>query len=169
MRVGTNERQSAVDALADHFAKGRLDPDEFEERSATAYAARTLGELDALFRDLPRPPAPALPGMPPWPPAPYPWSLPAPHGREQATGAPYSDKYKRVAGLLQILLPAGTGRLYSGRTGLGVAQLIVVALMVLASIGNGSTAFLVAVAWCWIDGIAILAGRPVDGYGRPLR
>lgn len=169
VRIGTDERQRAVDALGDHFAKGRLDPDEFEQRATAAYAARTAGELDALFRDLPRPPVPAVVGMPLGPPLPHPWSLPAPHGREQATGMPYSDKYKRVAGMLQILVPAGTGRLYSGKVGLGLTQLIVTALGILAAIGGGSGIVLLAIAWCWIDGIAILAGRPLDRYGRPLR
>lgn len=169
VRIGTDERQHAVDALGDHFAKGRLDPDEFEMRTTAAYSARTSGELEALFRDLPRPPLPAVVGMPPGPPLPYPWSLPAPHGREQATGMPLSDKYKRVAGLLQILAPVGAGRLYSGRTALGITQLIATVLGVLAAIGGGSGIVLLAVAWCWLDGIAILAGRPRDGYGRPLR
>jgi hypothetical protein len=169
VRIGTDERQHAVDALGDHFAKGRLDPDEFEERAAAAYAARTTAELDALFRDLPRPSLPVVAGMPPGPPLPYPWSMPAPHGREQATAMPYSDKYKRVAGLLQILVPAGAGRLYSGKTALGISQLIATALSLMAAIGSGSSVLLVAIAWCWVDGIAILAGRPRDGYGRPLR
>lgn len=166
VRVGTDERQRAVDALADHFAEGRLDPDEFEHRTTVAYTARTTGELDELFRDLPRRPLPVPVGGPPLP---YPWSMPAPHGREQPTGMPYSDKYKRVAGLLQILVPAGAGRLYSGKVGLGLVQLILVALLLPASVGAGSPAVLFAIAWCWIDGIAILAGRPRDGYGRPLR
>lgn len=163
LRVGTAERQAAVDALGDHLAEGRLDPDEFEERCSTAYAARTAGELDDLFRDLPPGPAwhPAGPV-----PAPLPAPLPtrgvlplspaAPYGVEPATGIPYSDRQKAVAGLLQILLPFGVGRLYSGNVGIGVAQLL--------------TAFLViGVIWSYIDGIMILAGRPVDQHGRPLR
>ncbi len=61
MRVGTADREAAMDALADHFAQGRLDPDEFGERSATAYAARTAGELEDLFRDLPPGPRSSAP------------------------------------------------------------------------------------------------------------
>ena len=34
---------------------GRLDQDEFAQRMESAYAAKTLGELSRLMRDLPRP------------------------------------------------------------------------------------------------------------------
>lgn len=169
VRIGTDERQRAVDALADHFAKGRLETDEFEERTAAAYAARTAGELNVLFQDLPRPPQPVV--APLGPPPPYPWSLPAPHGREPATGMPYSDKYKHVAGLLQIFVPVGAGRLYAGSVGLGISQLMLFSLVVLGTVSVGWLGFFLAFVffWCWIDGIAILAGRPLDGHGRPLR
>lgn len=53
IRVGTAERQSAVDALADHFTEGRLSQSEFEERTATAWGATTEAELAPLFSDLP--------------------------------------------------------------------------------------------------------------------
>lgn len=163
LRVGTAERQAAVDALGDHLAQGRLDPDEFGERCSTAYAARTAGELDDLFRDLPPAPAwhptgpvPARLPMPGPPPGVLPLSHPAPYGVEPMTGIPYSDRQKVVAGLLQILLPFGVGRLYSGNVGIGVAQLL--------------TAFLaIGVIWSFIDGIVILTGRTVDQHGRPLR
>ena len=58
---------------------------------------------------------------------------------------------------LQLFLPIGIGRLYAGHTGIGIAQLL---LTVFFGIG---------VIWAFIDGIVILAGRPTDGNGRPLR
>jgi hypothetical protein len=61
VRVGDAERNSAVTALGDHMASGRLDLDEYGSRSAVAAAARTAGELQALFADLPAP-HPVLPG-----------------------------------------------------------------------------------------------------------
>ncbi|WP_222618593.1 DUF1707 domain-containing protein [Nakamurella sp. PAMC28650] len=61
VRVGDAERNSAVTALGDHMASGRLDLDEYGSRSAVAGAARTAGELQALFADLPAP-HPVLPG-----------------------------------------------------------------------------------------------------------
>jgi DUF1707 SHOCT-like domain/TM2 domain len=192
IRIGTTEREQAVTALGDHFAQGRLEPHEFEERMTAAYAARTADELDRLFDDLPRaggaPPRPAAPpphtapypgphaAFPPEPrstggyrvPGAYPAASPypaapggydpqAPYGREPRTGQPYSDRSKLLAGLLQLFLPFGVGRLYSGHIGIGVAQLVLTVF------------FGVGVIWAFIDGIVILAGRPTDPRGRPLR
>jgi hypothetical protein len=53
MRAGTADRQAAVDGLTRHFTEGRLNPDEFDERVGTAYAAIYLDELPELFADLP--------------------------------------------------------------------------------------------------------------------
>jgi hypothetical protein len=47
------ERESVVDVLRDAFTDGRLTLDEFEERTAAAYAARTWTELGVLTADLP--------------------------------------------------------------------------------------------------------------------
>lgn len=58
LRVGDRERDDAARALGEHFAAGRLDRAEYDERLDKAFAARTAGELGTLFRDLPqqRPP-----------------------------------------------------------------------------------------------------------------
>ncbi|WP_232376567.1 DUF1707 SHOCT-like domain-containing protein [Amycolatopsis aidingensis] len=42
--------------LQDQVAEGRLTLDEFSERAAAAYRARTMGELADLTRDLPTSP-----------------------------------------------------------------------------------------------------------------
>jgi hypothetical protein len=55
MRVGDAERDEAARALGDHFASGRLDREEYDERLELAFAARTGNDLTALFRDLPQP------------------------------------------------------------------------------------------------------------------
>jgi hypothetical protein len=54
LRASDAERERAADGLRRHHADGRLATDELEERTERAYAARTLGELDQLFTDLPR-------------------------------------------------------------------------------------------------------------------
>jgi len=51
-RVGELERTTACDALAEHFAAGRLDPAELDDRLARALAARTQADLQVLFLDL---------------------------------------------------------------------------------------------------------------------
>ncbi len=157
MRVGNEQRQAAAHALGDHYAQGRLDADEYEDRLSAAYTARTAADLDRLFSDLPRPAGPSVPPpLMPARPAPYPPGPAAPYGYDPVSGRPYSDRSKVVAGLLQLFLPFGVGRFYSGHIGLGVAQLV------LSVFGFG-------VIWAFIDGIVILAGRPTDPYGRPLR
>lgn len=42
-------------ALGEHFSAGRLDIDEYGERSARVTTARTWGQLRDLFTDLPQP------------------------------------------------------------------------------------------------------------------
>lgn len=53
IRVSDQERSDAMSALGAHFAQGRLDIVEYEERITTATAARSRHELDELFYDLP--------------------------------------------------------------------------------------------------------------------
>ncbi len=53
IRASDQERQSVVDVLRDAFTDGRLTLDEFEERMAAAYAARTWTDLRQLTGDLP--------------------------------------------------------------------------------------------------------------------
>ncbi|MCF6390581.1 TM2 domain-containing protein [Mycobacterium sp. MBM] len=107
-------------------------------------------------------PPPANPGYPPpAPPGAY-YDPLAPYGRHPMTGAPYSDKSKVIAGLLQLLGLfgiLGIGRFYLGYTGLGVAQLLVG----LFTCGIG------AVIWGLIDAILLLTDKVRDPQGRPLR
>jgi Domain of unknown function (DUF1707) len=53
IRASDQERESVVDVLRDAFTDGRLTFDEFDERTASAYAARTWTELRELTSDLP--------------------------------------------------------------------------------------------------------------------
>ena len=55
IRIGTAEREAAIAALGDHLSAGRLDIDEYADRSAQASLARTRDELVGLFADLPEP------------------------------------------------------------------------------------------------------------------
>ncbi|MFX0580349.1 DUF1707 SHOCT-like domain-containing protein [Nocardia nepalensis] len=55
IRIGTAEREHAMQRLSDHFAAGRLSVAEFDERSAVVAAALTHGDLDKVFVDLPEP------------------------------------------------------------------------------------------------------------------
>ncbi|TQM13454.1 DUF1707 domain-containing protein [Pseudonocardia kunmingensis] len=174
IRIGHDEREAAVRELGEHFSEGRLDPQEYEERMSAAYAARTTDDLAPLFADLPRPHDAATMAVPQGSTSRWPaeqgrsWQGPvasagalepgpdAPYGRDPDTLQPYSEKNKVVAGVLQLVLPFGVGRFYTGHVATGVAQLL------LSFIGIG-------VIWAFIDGIVLLAGSPRDPRGRPLR
>lgn len=66
MRIGGAERDEAISLLQEHLAAGRLDSGEFDDRIGKALQARTGGELDGLFSDLPgrRPGQPAVAANP---------------------------------------------------------------------------------------------------------
>lgn len=53
MRASDAERERTAAALQRHAVAGRLDFDELSDRCASAYRARTRGELAALTADLP--------------------------------------------------------------------------------------------------------------------
>jgi TM2 domain-containing membrane protein YozV len=170
LRIGTAEREEAARLLADHFGMGRITPDEYETRVTDAYAATTLGDLRPLFRDLPQPhpgffgppPAPLytqttahLPTYAPDSYAPDPYAPPAP---VPYLPVAYSHRSKTVAGVLQIVLPFGVGRFYTGQIGLALLQLFVCMI----TLGAGTI-------WPIIDGIVLLANGGMDAEGRPLR
>jgi Domain of unknown function (DUF1707) len=64
LRVSDAERQAVADRLAEHFADGRLDQAEFDERVERAMGAKTQADLSGLFDDLPETGASAGPVRP---------------------------------------------------------------------------------------------------------
>ena len=60
LRISDQDREQAASEIREHYAAGRLDSVEFEERVQAAYSARTQRELNAISADLP-----ALPPKPP--------------------------------------------------------------------------------------------------------
>jgi hypothetical protein len=72
LRASDADRDRVATQLRDHLADGRLTLDEFTERVDAAHAARTVGELGELTRDLPaRQPVELVPA----PAAPSRWSV----------------------------------------------------------------------------------------------
>lgn len=53
LRIGDAERERAQAMLADHYAAGRLDHDEYSERLDRIWSAKTQGDLAPVFGDLP--------------------------------------------------------------------------------------------------------------------
>jgi Flp pilus assembly protein TadB len=60
LRVSDAERQAVADRLSEHFAAGRLDQAEFDDRIGRAMGAKTRADLGGLFADLPETGAPAV-------------------------------------------------------------------------------------------------------------
>jgi hypothetical protein len=61
IRVGDRDRDAVVQRLQQAFAEGRLDDDEFDQRTRAALTARHSTDLAGLTRDLPDTAAPPLP------------------------------------------------------------------------------------------------------------
>ncbi|MGY1637132.1 DUF1707 domain-containing protein [Geodermatophilus sp. SYSU D00742] len=55
LRAADADRAAVAAELGEHMAAGRLRVDEYDDRLARAYAARTYGELAELTADLPKP------------------------------------------------------------------------------------------------------------------
>jgi hypothetical protein len=53
MRISDADREAAAAELREHFASGRLDQEELNERLDRVFAAKTRGDLNGLFADLP--------------------------------------------------------------------------------------------------------------------
>jgi hypothetical protein len=58
LRVSDADRERAMADLAGHYADGRLDHEEYDERLDAIWTARTRADLAVLFSDMPRPQAP---------------------------------------------------------------------------------------------------------------
>ena len=54
LRAADADRERAAERLRKSHAEGRLDLTEFQERLERCYAAKTIGQLRDLVRDLPR-------------------------------------------------------------------------------------------------------------------
>jgi uncharacterized membrane protein len=53
LRISDADRAKALDLLSEQYALGRLDKDEFDERSDAVWSAKTQGDLAPVFADLP--------------------------------------------------------------------------------------------------------------------
>lgn len=119
-----------------------------------------------MFADLPWPHPPIAAPPPYLAPAPHPappYPVPPRHSHAETFGE-VSSKSKLAAGLLQIFLPFGAGRFYTGHTNIATGQLVAFLFGALLC-GVGA---IPAVVWCIVDGINILANGSIDSEGRWL-
>ncbi|WP_409466770.1 DUF1707 domain-containing protein [Amycolatopsis sp. GA6-003] len=120
LRISDRERESALHALGEHMSAGRIDIDEFGERSARITAAKTRGELSELFADLPVPhpvfggataaPEPAAA-------APMPVPQPAASGEVAARQPEWSPGQRVVAALIPLVWIAAIALIATGTAG----------------------------------------------------
>jgi hypothetical protein len=61
LRAADTDRAAVATVLGQHMSAGRLTVDEYDDRLARAYAAKTYGELAELTADLPAAPKPRAP------------------------------------------------------------------------------------------------------------
>lgn len=114
--VGSVERELAMAALDEHRRSGHLERAEHGRRCATASRAERLGDLDALFADLPEP-HPVYPGRP---------AVPAsPDGSD--TGA----EPRREAELPELVVPLGA---MIGRNAGKIAPVVPIVIIVLEAL-----------------------------------
>jgi uncharacterized protein DUF1707/TM2 domain-containing protein len=105
LRIGTRERDDALQMLGEHFTQGRLPVTEYDTRVTKAIDAQTRADIQPLFDDLPLP-------------------FPAFLAKAPATWQPPMDRTRGPAGVLQIFLPFGAGRFYLGDYPIALAQLL---------------------------------------------
>ena len=55
LRIGDAERDAAAADLGEHYAAGRLDLDELNQRLDAVFSAKTFGQLTRVMADLPGP------------------------------------------------------------------------------------------------------------------
>ena len=141
LRVGDADRGAALDALGDHLAAGRLDVDEFGDRSGLAAVAVHRADLEALFTDLPAP-HPTLPDLPA-PPAPRREARaapPVPHPGHHP-GRHHGHHHAPVAGLgIAILLVMMLPVLVVGAATTGTAGGLLVLPLLFVVLGHAGRA-----------------------------
>lgn len=89
-RIGDSEREAAAASLREHYARGRLSLDEFQQRLDAVFAAKTNVDLAKITSDLPY----ASPYTPTWPPQ-QPTGSPKPSATRASLGAGSGASYRR--------------------------------------------------------------------------
>ena len=104
-RIGDAERDRAAELLREHMAQGRLSAEEFDQRLDVALQAKTSGDLDPLFTDLPGPrPGQAVATTPTY--ATPPWQqpqTPVPAAATPSAVAPERNAF--LVGLTAVMWP----------------------------------------------------------------
>lgn len=122
LRISDHDREAALEALGEHMSVGRIDLDEYGDRSAKVTTVKTRGELAEIFEDLPQP-HPKL-------------------GDEPAKPAPAASAVEPAAPKPEGAVTAWTDR--------PLAQRVTAALVPLAFVAAVALFFLGGHNWLWI-------------------
>jgi hypothetical protein len=137
MRVSDAEREAAAAELREHFTSGRLNQDELDQRLSSVFAAKTRGDLNSLFTDLPssgpgwagagapaggRPFTAGIPGAGPW-------------TRPGSADDAYNTGWQARGNAWQGQVGRGIGRLVFA--GVLVPLLLIVGMLGIFGIGTG--------------------------------
>ncbi|MEV5748804.1 DUF1707 domain-containing protein [Actinoallomurus sp. NPDC052308] len=159
LRIGDAERDAVASALHEHFAQGRLDREELDERLSATLAAKTVGDLRQVARDLPASPDTVAPPFgaadeadrfgrpgPQWG-GPYRdgsyWGGPRWHGRSWAEPHLGGPPWARHAAARRMAY-GGRHPRFAPRAGV-----FLIALFAIAAVTRGWFLFpLFAVVWC---------------------
>ncbi|MFE2755394.1 DUF1707 domain-containing protein [Actinosynnema sp. NPDC059335] len=191
VRIGDQQREDAISALNDHFAAGRLEIGEYEQRVGYASAAQSAQELAALFHDLPQPhPTFLPPGYPPTagyaapPPPGYPTPGQGIPGYAPPGYADPSQHYGTAYGYPPGFNPNApygvdplTGQPLSDKSRIAAGVLQLALPFGIGRFYIGDTAIGIAQLltcggcgiWSLIDGIILLVNGGTDSQGRKLR
>jgi hypothetical protein len=135
IRASDVDREAVVTTLREAYTAGRLTLDEFDERMAGAYAAKTWGDLRALTADLPVQPllGSDLPGREQPPSAPLPLHPLRPGPEQVQDPRPPVGPPRRSPVAILIPIAVWTLLVVHGSVGPGVVFLLI-AVFALASI-----------------------------------
>jgi hypothetical protein len=112
IRISDADRDRVTARLRDHFAEGRLDADELDERLTAALNAKTVGDLRGVMTDLPEPGTGFASG---------PGAIPVRTGQLQGRPTGYPVRFRRgprifplvaLAVLLAVLVPGARWLLF---------------------------------------------------------
>jgi hypothetical protein len=106
VRIGDAEREAAATNLREHYARGRLTLEEFQQRLDAVFAAKTDNEVARITADLPH----TDPYAAPWP-SPQPYGSTAPTypvgiGQGQRSHRPGSGRFSFVWACMAVCLLA---------------------------------------------------------------
>lgn len=127
LRVSDAERTAVADALSHHYADGRLDRVELDERLDRAMSAKTRADLAGLFEGLPGPADPLVTAIPSTS-GTRAAAVAAGRGAVPARG-PHRGRRPALTVLLVLLVLAGVGQVLAQ---VHVGWLLVVLAVVLA-------------------------------------